>query len=517
MKITASQCKATTVAMEDPFRFGTEWLGLSNIPGTNSHWTEDQQAIITATRDNARVLVTSGNAVGKTHVAAFLSLWFLYSHYGSVVIVTSATFGQLEKGLFPEIRAMHAGAKRKLGGTVLTTRINPDVTNPRWVMTGISTDDPSNYQGFHAPNVLIILDEATGIEGPIWEAAGLMAIPPTGKILGLGNPTDASSHFFEECEVAEATGKWKRLIISGENHPNFIQRKSVVAGAITYEKITELEKEYGRESGVFQARVLGQWCRAMGRMFPQFERPPGRHTFDPEQFQLDPWLGWWAAADWGYAHNSAVLWARFDGKKTYVVKEFVKSGLDSRELARVVVEQTNAPGVAKKDRIKLDAFCLSFDAFNKTDGPRSRAMEMGDELRKAGLPWPVPAKRDRLDGISIIRTMLNAETLKISIDCPKLIAGLKRSLVNPDRPEDMLKEDGDDEVDALRYLLTTNPRLVPTPMEVEAEEAMRPMIEQGDFLTAMIRRKMVEDKFRTVAGNFSLGRFMRRGQPGNKV
>ena len=517
MKVLASQCAVVAKAMTDPHVFFKEWLGLPNIQGTDSHWTDDQRAIIDAIRDNARVLVTSGNAVGKSHVAAAISLWFLFSHYGSVVIVTSATFGQLEKGLFPEIRAMHAGARRKLGGTVLTTRINPDVTNPRWVMTGISTDDPSNYQGFHAPNVLIILDEATGIESPIWEAGGLMAIPPTGKILALGNPTDASSHFFEECEVAEATGKWKRLIISGTNHPNFLQRKIVIPGAITYDKIMELEKEYGVESGVYQARVLGQWCRAMGRMFSQFERPVGRHTFDPGAVKLDPWLGWWAAADWGYAHNSAVLWARYDGKNTFVVREFVKSGLDSRELARSVVEQTNAPGVAKKDRVKLDAFCLSFDAFSLTDGPRSRAQEMGDELRKAGLPWPIPSKRDRLDGISIIRTMLNADTLKISLDCPKLIAGLKRALVNPDRPEDMLKEDGDDEVDALRYLLTTNPRLVPTPMEVEAEEAMRPMIEQGDYLTAMIRRKMVEDKFRTVAGNFSLGRFMRRGQPGNKV
>jgi|ERR1019366_3118426 hypothetical protein len=498
--------------MEDPFRFGTEWLGLSNIPGTTSHWTDDQQAIITATRDNARVLVTSGNAVGKTHVAAFLSLWFLYSHYGSVVIVTSATFGQLEKGLFPEIRAMHAGAKRKLGGTVLTTRINPDVTNPRWVMTGISTDDPSNYQGFHAPNVLIILDEATGIEGPIWEAAGLMAIPPTGKILGLGNPTDASSHFFEECEVAEATGKWKRLIISGENHPNFIQRKVVVPGAITYEKITELEKEYGRESGVYQARVLGQWSRAMGRMFPQFERPVGRHTYEPESISLPSWLSWFASCDIGYAHPSAVLWARYDGKNTFVVREFVKNGLDARELARCIVEQTNAPAVAKKDRVKLDSLVLSFDAFNLTDGPRSRAMELGDECRKAGLPYPTPAKRDRLDGVNMIRTMLNADTLKISLECPKLIAGIKRALTNPDRPEDLLKCDGDDEVDSLKYLLTGNPRLVPTPLEVAVEEETAPLKAQGDYLAAMIQRKRVEDRFRTVGGNFSLGRFLRRGQ-----
>ena len=509
MQVTAAQCSTVAKGISDPYIFFREYLGFRD-----DHFTPQQRDIISAITTNSRVLVTSGNSLGKTHLAAAIALWFLYAHHGSVVLVMSATFSQLEKGLFPEIRVMHANAVKKLGGTVLTTKVTPDPSNPRWAMIGISTDDPSNAQGYHAPNVLVVLDEATGIEPAIWTAVDLMAIPPTGKILALGNPIDASSQFARECDI---DGKWKRLICSGEDHPNFLQRKIVIPGAITYEAIKALEAEYGREHPIFVARVLGQWSAALSRIFPNFERPPGRHTFDPEELKLDPWLNYWVGIDWGFAHNSVALWARFDGKVTYIVKELVRSGLDSRELARSVIEQTNAATVDKKNRIKLDAICLSFDAFNRVDGPRSRAMEMGDEFRKAGLPWPIPAKRDRIDGINIIRTMLNANTLQVSLDCPKLIAGLKRALVNVDRPEDMQKEPGDDEVDALRYTLTTNPRLVPTPMEVEIEERIRPMVEQGDYLTAMIRRKMVEDKFRTVAGNFSLGRFMRRGQPGNKV
>jgi hypothetical protein len=341
-----------------------------------------------------------------------------------------------------------------------------------------------------------------------------MAIPPTGKILALGNPIDSASHFAHECEVAEATGKWKRLTISGENHPNFLQRKVVVAGAITYERIKELEKEYGRDHPLFKARVLGEWSKELGRMYPQFSDK--RHTFDPETLRLDAWLSWFAACDIGYAHPAAVLWGRFDGTTTYIVREFVKAGLDARELARVIIEKTNPGNPEKSKRVKLDSFCLSFDGFNRVDGPRSRADEMGDELRKANFPWPTPATRDRIAGANLIRTMLNANSLKISTDCPKLIAGLKRSVVNPDKPEDSLKESGDDEVDSLRYLLTMNPRLAPTPLEITVEEKTRPLKDKGDFLTAMLVRSRLEAAAKTDQRVMSLGRFMRRGvRPSN--
>ena len=502
-QVFARQCVDVARAVVDPYVFFREYLGLSD-----ESWTIDQRKIIDAVVTHKRVAVSSGNGTGKTYLGAALILWFLFCHRDSRVISTASTFAQVEQAMWPLVRKMHANARRKLGGKVLTTKITPDeLRHPDWFAVGISTNDPTSFQGRHAPYVFILLDEATGIDGSIFEAAELMAYGPDDRLLAMGNPTDASSRFFQEVEIPD---KWFKLEISGENHPNFLQRKTVIPGAISYERIVELEKEYGREHPVFQARVLGRWSRQLGRMFPQFERPVGRHTYDPKELKLPEWLAWWAACDWGYAHNSAVLWARFDGKTTYVARELVKPGLDSRQLARSIAEATNAPNIPRSQRVKLDAFCLSHDAFNRTDGPRSRADEIGDELRGAGLPWPTQANRKREDGLNIIRTMLNNDTLKISIDCPKLIAGLKRALVDPDKPEDMLKEDGDDEVDSLRYLLTTNPRHAPTPLQVKIEEKTRPMKDRGDYLTAMIARMRLEDEARVERKPFSLGRFFRR-------
>lgn len=510
--VLASQCKTVATAMLDPFVFGKEWLGLKDIQGTDSHWTEDQAKIIDAVVKHKRIAIVSGNGVGKSHLGAFLLLWYLFTREGSKVIATAATFSQISESLFPEARAMHASAKRPLGGKVLMMRIDPDPRNPNWFAVGLSTDDATSFQGRHSAHVLILIDEATGVEGPIFESAELMSYGPDDKIVAMANPLDAGSYFFGQCDLEG--DKWHKLEISCENHPNFIQRKTVIPGAISYERVKELEKEYGRDHPLFKARVLGQWSKALGRFFPQFEKPAGRHVYDPATVQLDPWLTYWAGCDWGFRHDSSVLWGRFDGKKVYVVKEFVKSGLDSRELAQTIVATTRllqeADGARRSNKAKLDAFYLSHECFNKIDGPRSRADEIGDELRRGGLPWPIRAKKERVDGLSLIRTMLNDDTLQISSACPRLIDGLKKALVNVDRPEDMEKVEGDDCVDSLRYLLASNPRVARTPVEIEVERVAGPLREKGDYLSAMIAQKRVEDKYRVGDGTFSLGRFIRR-------
>ena len=508
IRVTAAQCASMGQNVMDPWVFFDDWLGL---PKTS--FTEDQIKIVDAIRMNKRVAVTSGNGTGKSFLAAAIGLWFGFCHFDAKVIITSAVFSQIEHGIFPEMRKMHAAARRPLGGKVLTTKIEPDPKVPTWQIIGMAAENATNFQGRHSPFVLIILDEATGIESGMWEAAEFMAIGPFDHLLALGNPTDASSRFFTECEIP---GKWLRLEVSGENHPNFVQRRVVIPGAMTYEKIAELEKEYGRDHPVFQARVLGKWSRSMGRMFPQFESPVGRHVYDPEIVRIEPWHSWWIGCDWGFAHNAATFWGRYDGRTVYVVRELVRAGLDSRELANWICELTNPPGTERGKKTKIDAFYLSHECFNYTDGPRSRADEMGEALKKGGLPWPSKANKERVDGLNVIRTMLNNDTLKVSQECPRLIAGLKRALRNPDRQEDMLKEDGDDEVDGLRYLLATNPRTVITPLEVRIEDATKPFKDKEDYIGAMFTRARLEEQAKVDRRTVNLGKFVHRGYPAQR-
>jgi hypothetical protein len=55
---------------------------------------------------------------------------------------------------------------------------------------GLSTKRAENFQGYHGEQILIIADEAPGIESGIWDAvAGTMARGKVHLIMA-GNPTD---------------------------------------------------------------------------------------------------------------------------------------------------------------------------------------------------------------------------------------------------------------------------------------------------------------------------------------
>src|SRR5690606_2827685 len=105
---------------------------------------------------------------GKTKVAAWIALWFLYTHLNSKVITTAPTWHQVENLLWREIHAAHANSRISLGGKVLQTQIE---LGKQWFALGLSTDKPERFQGFHAEDILLIVDEASGVDQQIFDAA----------------------------------------------------------------------------------------------------------------------------------------------------------------------------------------------------------------------------------------------------------------------------------------------------------------------------------------------------------
>ena len=83
---------------------------------------------------------------------------------------------------------------------------------------GFSTNQAENFQGYHGKYVLIIADEAPGIEPGIWDAvAGTMA---GGKvhIVMAGNPTIPSGAFFDA--FTKERGLWNCFTIDAFDSPN---------------------------------------------------------------------------------------------------------------------------------------------------------------------------------------------------------------------------------------------------------------------------------------------------------
>jgi phage terminase large subunit len=223
---------------------------IQNVLGNPLTW--QQLAVCNSVNKHRRTAVPSGHGTGKTYLAARLALQRLFA-FGpkSKVITTAPTWTQVEKLLWKELRSAYKSRLYPLGGTLNLTELTID---DDWFALGISTNDTHRFQGFHAPFVTIILDEATGVDPLIWEAAEGLAIGPNDKFLAIGNPTDPSSDFKRVCD----SPLWNVVRLNSEEHPNVVTGEIVVPGAVTREWIEERLIEYGgRDTALYRARVLG--------------------------------------------------------------------------------------------------------------------------------------------------------------------------------------------------------------------------------------------------------------------
>jgi hypothetical protein len=216
-----------------------------------------QRELIRAVLDHERVACRAGNAVGKTWAAAFLILFWLAGGPGSVVVSTSATEAQLRRVLWRQV----GGLFKKTGGYFVgATRTETEILMaPGWFATGFSTDTPEALQGIHAERVLVVVDEASGVDEMMFEAAeGLLA---TGKsrLLLIGNPLRTSGLFFDAFHTKQ--DEWHTLTISAYDTPAFtgeeVPRK--LQKSLVDPKWVERFERRGRDSNEFMVRVLGEF------------------------------------------------------------------------------------------------------------------------------------------------------------------------------------------------------------------------------------------------------------------
>lgn len=183
-------------------------------------WSK-QREVINSVRDNRRTLVMSCHAVGKSWLSSRVASWWLDTNPpGTAFVVTSAPSGpQIKAILWREIG--RAFTKGKLAGRVNQTEWYMKVGGKEELVAfGRKPDDydPAAFQGIHAQKVLVILDEANGIRGPLHEAAGSLTANDDSKILMIGNPDDPNGEYYEASKPGSG---WNVVRISAFDSPNF--------------------------------------------------------------------------------------------------------------------------------------------------------------------------------------------------------------------------------------------------------------------------------------------------------
>ena len=234
---------------------------------------------------------------------------------------------------------------------------------------------------------------------------------------------------------------------------------------------------------LYRAWREGRWDGLFGQFFLNFDPHSDRCVIQPRP--LSPWYTRWIGIDFGYAHDAAVTWGCYDGSVVYVYREFKAKELTPAELCRIIVQLTG------RDE-HIDSVFLSPDASQRRSSPKTIEQEI-----RGNLPWPVRhADNDRIGGWVLLNQMFQRGTLKLFSECRDLIKWLTVAQRDPKRPEDVLKHDGDDLGDSLRYLIKTSDIIPRTPPEVLYEQRILPHIQAGNGMKALIERFKLDEELR---------------------
>jgi phage terminase large subunit len=217
----------------------------------------DQVRIAESGRDNPQTAVPSCFGSGKDWIAARLGVWWVCT--GGILVATSNSFPQLRDIFWRELRRAHA--KGQLPGHPSNgTDLRWEVTKTGAFAIGRKPEDydPEGFQGFHGSRILVIVDEANGVDALLWSATNGLVVNEASRRLAIGNPYEPQGPFFEACRLAT----WTVIPISVFDTPNFTGE--AVPEKAQAELVSPYWLEQRRAEGLegtpwWQAKVLGQF------------------------------------------------------------------------------------------------------------------------------------------------------------------------------------------------------------------------------------------------------------------
>jgi hypothetical protein len=241
--MTQSPLSADTIAIlrDDPALFVETVL-----QATPQKW---QKKALDAIAAHDRVAVKSGHGVGKTAFESWIVLWWLLTRYPTKTAVTANSAHQLSDVLWTEIdrwaRNMPQPFKDLL--EFKADKIALRGASDSFAVARTSRrENPEALAGFHSPNMLFIVEEASGVPNVIFETASGALSTPGAKIVMCGNPTRSDGYFYDAFHADRE--RWHCITVSCEEG-EYVDPKF----------ITDMADKYGENSNVYRVRVLGEF------------------------------------------------------------------------------------------------------------------------------------------------------------------------------------------------------------------------------------------------------------------
>jgi hypothetical protein len=221
--------------------------------------------------DTFRMATSSGRGIGKSALVSWLVLWMLTTRIGSTTIVSANSEAQLRSVTWAEITKwlsmsmnthwFEVSATRVMPAKWLTELVERDLKlgTRYWGVEGRlwSAENPDSYAGVHNfSGVMLVFDEASGIDDSIWSvAAGFFTENTPNRFwLAFSNPRRNSGYFYETFHAKRDF--WRNKIVDARTVEN--TDKNV------YQQIID---EYGADSSQAHVEVYGQFPSASDDQF----------------------------------------------------------------------------------------------------------------------------------------------------------------------------------------------------------------------------------------------------------
>lgn len=206
---------------------------------------------------NRRFLLADYSVVHNTAEASWAVLWFFHTRPLSKVITTATAWRQVKKQLWPEIHRWHKQADlHKIG-------CNPEEIEmlhlmmkhteyPGWFATGEASDEGVKMEGFHAPHLMYVIDEAKAVPDETYESieGALTNAEGEVKVLAISTPPPQRAGYFWEIFSKKRIG-WETFHTSCLDSPR-----------VSREWIEARKQEWGEDSPIYQTRVLGEFAES---------------------------------------------------------------------------------------------------------------------------------------------------------------------------------------------------------------------------------------------------------------
>lgn len=194
----------------------------------------------------SRTSISSGHGTGKTASFGVIVLWHLTCFYNSITAVIAPKIEQVRKQVFKEVQlSLNRMKKSPFDWVAEQVEVNAADINIKgakqyWHVLAKTApkNEPENLAGLHADYLLVIADEASGIEDAHFGVLTGSLTDERNRMVLASQPTRNTGFFYETHHKLSRSfgGKWNNLTLNSELSP-------IVSLAFLEEKKRQYSKE----------------------------------------------------------------------------------------------------------------------------------------------------------------------------------------------------------------------------------------------------------------------------------